>query len=86
VTLEVGVLAGAALFIFGLGGSVYAVLGWGRHGFGALDVGTTLRGVIPSVVAMVLGLQLALASFFLSVLGLKMRGLEPPADAEADRS
>jgi hypothetical protein len=81
VTLEVGVLVGATLFALGLGGSVYAVLGWGRHGFGALDVSATLRDVIPSIVAMVLGLQVALASFFLSVLGLKVRGLEPTTEA-----
>jgi hypothetical protein len=86
VTLEVGVLTGAACFIAGLGGSAYAVLGWGREGFGALDVSATLRAVIPSVVAMVIGLQVALASFFLSVLGLKVRGLEPAADADVDRT
>jgi hypothetical protein len=86
VTLEVGVLAGAALFLVGLCGSAYAAFGWGRQGFGALDVRATLREVIPSVVAMVIGLQIALASFFLSVLGLKVRGLEAPPDVDADRS
>ncbi len=84
VTLEVGVLAGMALFLAGLGGSIYAVLGWRRHAFGELDVGRTLREVIPSVLAMVLGLQVALSSFFLSVLGLKVRPLEPTARAERE--
>jgi hypothetical protein len=83
VTLEVGVLAGAVLFAGGLGGSVYAVLGWGRQSFGPLDVSETLRDVIPSVLAMVLGLQVALASFFLSVLGLKVRGDRAPGGITA---
>lgn len=79
VTLEVGAVAGLLLFALGLGGSIYEVLRWGEKGFGNLEVTRTLRGVIPSVLAMVVGLQLVMSSFFLSVLGLGVRTLELPS-------
>jgi hypothetical protein len=82
LTLEVGALAGLLLLALGLGGSVYEVLSWGEKGFGNLDVTKTLRGVIPSVLAMVLGLQLIMSSFFLSVLGLGVRKLETSSPQE----
>lgn len=86
VTLEIGALAGLALFAAGMGGSLHAVLGWRRHGFGPLEVSSTLREVIPSVVAMVLGAQLGLSSFFLGVLGLNVRRLEPNVIPKATSS
>ena len=84
MTLEVGVLAGLALTGFGIAGSIHAVLSWGARGFGALEVGVTFREVIPSVVAIVLGAQLGLASFLLGIMGLKVRHLEGlPSDGAA---
>ena len=44
VTLEAGLVVGVILVILGLGGSLVAVLRWGREDFGPLDVRTTLRG------------------------------------------
>lgn len=73
VTLETGLIAGVVLLVGGLGGSLYAVHGWAAADFGALDRPTTLRLVIPSAVAMVLGIQVILSSFFMSVLGLRRR-------------
>jgi glycosyltransferase involved in cell wall biosynthesis len=73
ITLEKGLIAGAGLLLAGLGGSLYAVQGWASAEFGPLDRATTLRLVIPSAVAMVLGIQVILASFFTSVLGLRRR-------------
>jgi len=73
VTLEKGLIAGAVLLLAGLGGSLYALQGWASAEFGPLDRATTLRLVIPSAVAMVLGIQVILASFFTSVLGLRRR-------------
>jgi glycosyltransferase involved in cell wall biosynthesis len=75
VSLEVGATAGLLLLLFGLGGSIYEVVGWKEKGFGPLDVGRTLRGVIPSVLAMVLGLQMAMSSFLISFVGLGVRRL-----------
>jgi hypothetical protein len=71
--LEAGLAAGCGLALLGLGGSFWAVARWSAHSFGELEPTRELRIVIPSVLAMTLGCQIALASFFLSVLGLARR-------------
>ena len=74
-TLETGVLAGVAMVVAGLAGSLYAVYYWGHESnFGRLDPRVTLRIVIPAVTALIVGLQTILGSLFLSVLGLGRRG------------
>lgn len=73
VRLESGLLTGSILILLGIGGSLYAVGEWGMKSFGALDSHRTLRVVIPAITALVLGFQVVLSSFFLSVLGLKRR-------------
>lgn len=73
VTLESGLIVGITLFISGLLLSIYAVSDWGAHSFGSLDPTRVLRLVIPAVTAMILGSEIVLSSFFLSVLGLKQR-------------
>ena len=73
VTLETGLVTGGLLLVGGLAGSIYAFSAWGAHSFGPLDPSKTLRLVIPSVTALALGFQTVLASFFLSVLGLRRR-------------
>lgn len=70
LTLERGLAAGSLLVILGLVGSVYAVTDWGAQLFGELEPQHTMRIVIPSSLALALGCQSILASFFLSVLGL----------------
>lgn len=74
VTLETGLVVGGVLMVLGLVGSVSATLGWSEVDFGELNPSEVLRRVIPSVLAIALGFQIVLASFFLSVLGLKRRG------------
>ena len=74
VTLETGLIVGGVLIVLGLTGSVAATLGWSEVDFGELNPSEVLRQVIPSVLAIALGFQIVLASFFLSVLGLKRRG------------
>jgi len=71
--LEAGLGLGAALLVAGLAGSVWAVRLWEAGGFGNLDPFRMLRTVIPSVLAVTLGVELVLASFFLSVLRLRRR-------------
>jgi glycosyltransferase involved in cell wall biosynthesis len=71
VTLESGLIVGVTLFISGLFLSIYALGDWGAHSFGSLDPTKILRLVIPAVTAMILGSEIVLSSFFLSVLGLK---------------
>ncbi len=71
--LEAGVLVGLALLLLGTGLLVTAVAVWGRHHFGHLSYPDSLRLVIPSVTLIMLGIQTVFSSFFLSILGLKVR-------------
>ncbi len=71
--LETGLAVGAILAAIGIAGSVYAVWIWKDTTFGALDPSRTLRTVIPSMLALVLGIQTIFNSFFLSLLGLKRK-------------
>jgi hypothetical protein len=80
-TLETGIVLGALLVMAGLGGSVAAVWSWRRAGFGALSPSETLRQVVPAVLAFTLGVEVLLASFFLSVLRLRTRPLSYPPEA-----
>ena len=70
VKLETGICAGALLVLVGVAASVWAVAGWGAVEFGDLNPRETLRVIVPAVLALVLGFQTILSSFFLSVLGL----------------
>ncbi len=72
-TLERGLITGGILFFVGLAGSLYAVGTWGSEAFGDLDPQQTLRLVIPAVLAMILGCQIILSSFFLSILGINRK-------------
>ena len=72
-SLEVGIVLGTVLFAGGLVAGAYAVGFWGRASFGALDPRLSLRIVAPSAIALMLGLQIILASFFIGVLGLERR-------------
>lgn len=73
-TLEVGIVVGIALLVVGLGTGLVAVRVWTEAGFGAIpDPRETLRYVIVSATALALGSETMLASFFLSVLGLRRR-------------
>jgi glycosyltransferase involved in cell wall biosynthesis len=76
VRLETGLVIGAIVLIAGVIGSFLAVAVWRSRGFGPLspeDTALTLRIVIVSGGAIALGLETVLASFFLSVLGLRRR-------------
>jgi len=73
VTLETGILVGFVLLALGLAGSVYEVVHWSNRSFGPLAYASTLRLVIPAAVLIALGSQTILASFFLSILGLRRR-------------
>jgi hypothetical protein len=72
-TLETGLLSGALLLIAGVASSAFALLKWQVSGFGPLDPTIVLRIVIPAATALVLGCQVILASFFLSILGLERK-------------
>ena len=78
ITLEVGLAVGVVLILAGLAGSIYAFVRWSVVSFGELDVSRTLRIVIPSLTAFILGAQITLASFFLSLLGIRRHGSAGP--------
>jgi hypothetical protein len=66
--LEMGIVAGILLIAAGLAGSAAAVGFWGTRSFGSLDPRVSLRMVAPSATALILGMQLIFASFFLSLI------------------
>lgn len=74
VTLEIGVLAGLAMTVAGLAAFGVAIWTWHGTDFGKLDPRVTMREAIPSVVLLSLGVQTIFASFFLSILGMGLRG------------
>lgn len=73
VTLEVGLLIGAGLILAGMVGTVAAGVQWSSRNFGPLDFSTSMRVVVPSLVALMLGAETVFASFFLGVLGVQCR-------------
>ena len=73
ITLEVGLIVGALLVIAGAGLWVFGLSYWRSHAFGPLDPEKTLRIVIPGFVALTLGIQIVLSSFFMSLLGMGRR-------------
>jgi glycosyltransferase involved in cell wall biosynthesis len=73
VTLEVGLLAGAGLMLAGIAGTVVAMVQWGSRDFGPLDFSDSMRVVVPSLVALMLGAETVFASFFVGVLGVQRR-------------
>jgi len=75
IRLEVGLIVGASLLIVGFAGSVYAFDTWQILKFGPLNPVRTLRIVIPAATLLVVGSQIILSSFFLSILRLKRRSV-----------
>jgi glycosyltransferase involved in cell wall biosynthesis len=73
LTLEIGLIVGLVMMVIGLVGSVYAIRVWGRADFGPLSYPNSLRIVIPSVVAIIIGFEIVMASFFLSVLSINRK-------------
>jgi len=80
--LETGLLAGGALIILGLLAAILSVNFWQDRSFGELDAADSVRVIVPAIVGFVLGAQLILNSFFLSILGLGRRNR--PAVESAD--
>jgi hypothetical protein len=68
LSLETGLVLGGLLVVGGLAGSLYAVGVWGARHFGILEPTRTLRTAIPATVALTLGVEIILSSFFLSIL------------------
>lgn len=82
LNLERGILCGVLLLMAGLAGAGFSVFEWGMARLGPLNPIVTMRGVIPSVLLMILGFQIVLSSFFFSVLGINIQGLKTWSPAE----
>jgi len=84
VTLEAGLIVGALLLLGGLGLAVYALGTWGAERFGTLSYPETMRFVIPSSTAILLGFQIIYSAFFVSILDI--RASRPTEGTVLDRS
>jgi glycosyltransferase involved in cell wall biosynthesis len=73
ITLETGLLLGCVLLFIGAGTLAYALYLWRLTGYGNLPPTSTLRITLPSATALMLGVEVIFASFFLSLLGLNRR-------------
>ncbi|HEV2395349.1 MAG TPA: glycosyltransferase family 2 protein [Candidatus Sulfotelmatobacter sp.] len=73
IKLETGLVLGGVCVLLGLAGSLFAVSTWARSSFGPITSANTLRVVLFSVFALILGPQIIFSSFFLSILGLRRR-------------
>ena len=72
-TVERGLIGGVLLVLAGAAGAGYALFQWGVAGFGPLGPDSTMRVVIPSATGILVGVQMALAAFFLEVLQMSRR-------------
>ena len=75
-SLEVGLIAGALFLIFGLSLGAFALGSWSAAQFGPLSVSDTIRLVVPSGTAILLGFQMAYSAFFISVLEIRASNSE----------
>jgi glycosyltransferase involved in cell wall biosynthesis len=69
--LEKGLIIGFIVLLAGTALSISAFTIWGELSFGPLDPVKILRLVIPGSTLIILGVQIILNSFFLSILGLR---------------
>jgi hypothetical protein len=73
ITMEHGLVIGAGILLAGLVATLYAVWNWKQHAFGDLDIERIARIVIPSSVAISLGIEIMLFSLLLSTFSLNVR-------------
>lgn len=71
--LEIGLLASAALIAGALGLAWQTVAGWEHGGFSALDPSATMRRAIPAATLGICGMELLVASFWLTFLQFSSR-------------
>jgi len=73
ITLEKGLIAGATGMVVGVVLLIWAIQIWAAARFGPLDYAVTMRLVVPGATLVALGFQTGLASFFISLLGLRRK-------------
>lgn len=73
VSLETGLVISIFLFVTGTAGMLWAFYKWQQLGFGSLDPRHMLRILVPSLLAISMGIQIFFSSFLLSMLGLRQQ-------------
>lgn len=73
LSLERSLVAGALLFVAGVGLGAVAVDEWSRVGLQQLDASRTMRLVIPSVGMIILGGQLIVNAFLMALISIEPR-------------
>ncbi|MCW3473761.1 glycosyltransferase family 2 protein [Limobrevibacterium gyesilva] len=71
LSLERGLVAGGLLLVLGVVLGAVALGTWGSVGYGSLHPEATMRLIIPSATAILLGFQLIYGCFFISVLEIR---------------
>jgi hypothetical protein len=77
--MEVGLIVGLIMVLFGLGLAAYAIGFWTVRSFGHLDPQQSLRIVVPAATLLILGIQIMFSSCLLSILQLESAGQISPA-------
>jgi glycosyltransferase involved in cell wall biosynthesis len=80
LNLERGLVIGLAIGLTGLALLLRALWIWKAADFGDLSFSDNLRRLVPAATAIAVGGQIVFASFFMSVLGLKLAGRTPPGE------
>lgn len=71
--MEYGIAIGCFTGVLGLSGAIYSFYTWSTGNYGPLDPMWMMRSVIPSVLALVLGVQFIFSSFFLALLRIRVK-------------
>jgi len=73
ITLEKGLMIGFLFSVIGIGLTIYAMVLWKIRGWGNLDPVKIMPITIPAVYLIIMGVQIAFASFFLGVLNIEYK-------------
>lgn len=73
IGLEQGLVLGVVMVLLGFASSLGAVLYWSENRFGDIDPTFSMRLVIPGAVLFTLGFETLFASFFISILNIKLK-------------
>ena len=77
VSLEKGLAVSAGMILLGFASSLGAIIYWGENRFGNIDPTFSMRLVIPGAVLFTLGFEIFFASFFTSILNIKLKQGSP---------
>jgi hypothetical protein len=69
VTRETGLIVGVLLVLVGLGVAASSVVSWAHTGYGPLPPVAMMRHTLPTMMCLMLGIEVCFGSFFLSLLG-----------------